>query len=119
MFEVSKKFIPRSNAWFTHAMAFESSTPTPYVSHDPSEISDTTRSLLPRRRYSMLNGSVEMRDRKRDQTCRNRASPGIRLLVVTRNLTPAGIGKWSEDDSIDRPIERVVYEVYNGSAKLS
>src|SRR6476660_9206478 len=60
MFAVSMKLIPTSNARFTHATALESSTPSPYVSQDPREISDTRKSLLPSCRYCMARCPAEI-----------------------------------------------------------
>jgi len=41
------KSIPASNAFATHASARSRSTAPPYVIQDPSEISETIRSLEP------------------------------------------------------------------------
>ncbi len=48
------KLIPRSKARLTQASARSRATPTPNVSHDPSEISDTLKSLEPSLRYFMM-----------------------------------------------------------------
>src|SRR5688500_8080343 len=45
------KLMPASNAASRQARAASASTPTPYVSHDPNEISETSRSLSPSFRY--------------------------------------------------------------------
>src|SRR6185437_13021094 len=47
------KSIPTSNAFATHASARSRSTAPPYVIQDPSEISETIRSLAPRRLFRM------------------------------------------------------------------
>src|SRR5690349_14237264 len=41
------KLMPTSNAFSTHASAWSSPTPPPYVSHEPRQISETWRSLEP------------------------------------------------------------------------
>src|SRR5215210_7073963 len=46
------KLMPTSKAFATHASACARSTPPPYVSHEPRLISETSRSLDPKRRYS-------------------------------------------------------------------
>src|SRR5689334_669798 len=43
------KSIPTSKAFATHPSACSRPTPPPYVIHDPSEISETIRSLEPSR----------------------------------------------------------------------
>ena len=45
------KLMPRSNARSRQARVLSASTPTPYVSHDPREISETLRLLSPSFRY--------------------------------------------------------------------
>ena len=50
---VSNSVIPASNAARVHASVCSRPTPPEYVSHDPSEIAETSSSLSPRRRCSM------------------------------------------------------------------
>src|SRR5688572_19052175 len=57
-FAVSKKLMPSSNALCMQATAESSSTDPPYVSHEPSDISDTRRPVLPRWRYSTKLGRL-------------------------------------------------------------
>src|SRR3954447_15086843 len=60
-FAVSMKSIPTSNAFATHASACSRPMPPPYVSQEPSESSETIRSLEPsllRRMASTLTVSV-------------------------------------------------------------
>src|SRR6185312_5478035 len=58
------KLMPSSNARFTQATALSRSTPTPYVSQEPSEISETFKSLAPSLRYFMASSTVLLQDRK-------------------------------------------------------
>src|SRR5687768_13092017 len=61
MLAVSMKLMPCSNARSMHALAWLSSTPRPYVSHDPREISEMLRLLVPSWRYRMPSLFLESR----------------------------------------------------------
>jgi hypothetical protein len=54
------KLMPSSKARFTQATARSRSTPTPYVSHDPRDISETFKSLAPSFQYFTESPSGQM-----------------------------------------------------------
>src|ERR1700739_1704948 len=55
------KLIPRAKARSTQARAASASTPTPKVSQEPKEISETSRSLAPSLRYFIGRSSLGFR----------------------------------------------------------
>src|SRR5665213_3218993 len=60
MFAVSKKLMPRSRARCTQATALLLAAPSARLSHVPSAISETSRVLLPRRRYFIARRNLRI-----------------------------------------------------------
>src|SRR3954451_14956308 len=75
--------MPWLNASSRHARARSASTPTPYVSQDPREISDTSRSLLPSLRYFIpISSNVCSRPRGVAAKARLMGHPEIAYIEV-------------------------------------